>query len=239
MELVSVLNLLWARRIAVGLGVLVAIGAGVVAKPTRRSATGSAVTAALLVDATKSALVTVSPAQDVGAVADPLPLRAAFLAEVMATDQFQKLLSNQAHVRADQLDVVPPSSSTAPTDSLITQKAATLAANAPGPYVLHLVADEQTPLISIETEAPDTAGAVRLAAASMNILKSSLASQQAGGGPPVVVRTVASPTKVALVSRAPHRAVAVVVSIVVFALWCGGIVLVCAITRKTREPLPG
>lgn len=233
MDLIAVLKLLWARRIALGVGVLLAIGAGVVAMPARRLATGSAVTARLLVDMSKSDVV-VAHEGDVNAAADPLPLRAALLAEVMATDQFRKLLASQADIRADQLDVLPPSSSSAPTDTLITQEAATLAANAPGPYVLHLAADEQTPIISIEADAADRVGASRLAAASIDVLKSSLASHQTGEGPEVTVRTVASPRRVAVVSHAPRRALGVVMAFAVFALWCGGIVLVSGSTRRTH-----
>jgi hypothetical protein len=238
MDLVSVLKLLSARWILVGVGVLVAVGIGLVVMPPRHSATRSTATARLLVDAPKSALVDVSPAHDAAASADPLPLRAAVLAEVMATDQFHKLIAEQTQVPGDQLDVLPPSSSTAPSDSLVTHKAAALAASASGPYVLRLVASQQTPLISIATEAPDPASAARLAAATIDVLKSPLASQQAGMGPPVVVRTLASPTRVALVTRAPHRAVAFVVCVLVFVLWCGGIVLSSSITSRMRRPVP-
>jgi hypothetical protein len=237
MEFVAVLNLLWARRIVVGLGLLAAIAVGYAMKEGSPAATRSAVDARVLVDTTGAGLA--STVEDPHAVADSLPMRAALLAEVMATDQVRTLLASHAHIRLSQLDVVPPSYSTfVPFGDLISQKSGTLGAYGSGRYVLTLLADEQTPLISIEADAPDQLSASRLADAAIYALKSSLASQQAGEGPPVVVRTVASPQRVELPSHVGRRSVAVIATLGVFALWCGGIVLVSCVARRMRRPLP-
>lgn len=237
MEIITFLNLLWARRIVVVLGALVAIAVGVLAtqRGSSPSTSGAAVTARVLLDTRKSQLAAAAPAQ-----ADTLAMRAYLLAELMTTDRVRTLVAGQAGVPAGHLDILGPRASMfppLPTPSSL--KASTLATTASQAYALSLDVDYATSIISIEADAPDSAGAARLAAAGIGVLSSSLASQSTGNARAFVLQTVVAPhPKVVSAAHSRRRVLAIIGSFAIFSFCCMAVVLQSGIARGRRHPQP-
>ncbi len=236
MELVAIVSVLWARRLVVGLGAVVAIGAGTFAiraiSPGATTAPWVA-SARVLIDTTDSQLVTVAP-KGVGT----LPMRALLIADVIASDPLKSLLANNAGVPANQPDVLGPSSRAPEVLTPLVTKAAKFAAAAPDPYVLSLYADGQSSIIAIEATAPDAARAATLAGAAINVLKASVSSQHAGASEGLTVTALAPPHTAAVVGHSSRRVLALIASLVAFALWCAAIVLVSGIAGRVRRAQP-
>ena len=236
MELVGVFKMLWARRLLVGVGAVVAIAVGMLAirALSAHSAATWAASSRVLVDTTNSQLASAVPAG-----VDTLPMRAFVIASLMATEKRRTLIAREAGLQKNKLDVLGPSSRAAPEvlTPLVT-KTAPFGAAAPDPYVLSLYADGETPIISIEANAPDAAHAARLASAGVITLNAFLASQQAGERHVFVIRTLGSLRTTVVPSHAGRRLLAVIGALFIFIVWCAGIIVASGIARALRRPRP-
>jgi uncharacterized protein involved in exopolysaccharide biosynthesis len=236
MELVAILSVLWARRLVVALGAVVAIAAATFAirgiSPGATTAPWVA-SARVLIDTADSQLVNVAP-KGVGT----LPTRALLIADFMASDPLKSLVANDAGVPANRLDVLVPSSRAPEVLTPLVTKAAKFATAAPDPYVLSLYADGQSSIIAIEATAPDATRASTLAGAAIGVLKSSVSSQQAGGAQGLTVTALAPPRAAPVVGHSSRRVLAVIGSLVAFVLWCAAIVLVSGIVARARPAQP-
>ena len=91
------------------------------------------------------------------------------------------------------------------------------------------------PLISLEAQAPDREAAARLAEAAAHALKISAAPADMPEARSFIAEPVGPITTRSL--AAGHRALLMLgVAIVLFGLWCAGVVLVSAIARSIRLP---
>ena len=233
MELLAILRLLWDRRYLVGLGVLVAIGAGLAAGSGRTAQVGSGLgSLRMVLDTSDSQLLEAAP---VGATT--LPTRAALLADTMTTDGSRALVARAAGIPVSQLTILGPAATSPPIapDPLVTQVSAT-AATGSTPYVVDVIADDVTPIISIAAYAPDRARAGRLAAAAGGALRSLLVTEDGTRSRGFVLETFSPVRTRQIPGAATHRRVLMAGgAIVVFALWCSCIVIIAGISRRTRR----
>jgi hypothetical protein len=167
MEVLPALRLLWRRRRLLVAGALVAVAIGIAFGRPQTTSSALARTRVAL-DTTTSQLVASAPNG-----ADTLPWRASLLMHLMATDATQGQLAQRLGVARDQVAVVDVHFSVPEIPASMPQVAADAANITVAPYVLTVYRlNAALPVISIDAAAPDRAGAKRLAAAAVAVLKS-------------------------------------------------------------------
>jgi hypothetical protein len=232
MELVTVLRLLWRRRVLVGLGLVVAIWVGFMVGHGTSRLVGVA-SARVVVDTPRSQAVEPSPRG-----ADTLVQRTALLADLASTDSVRKRIANGARVPADQLLVVDDRLTTPAAATALPEAAATAAAADHQRYELTLHPDETLPIISIDARAPDRRSAARLAAVAANTLKVVAAPGDAPATRGFVVNLF-SPISAHEVVQGPRRLFALIAFVVTLVLWCTCIALAPGIARAGRRAAEG
>jgi hypothetical protein len=234
MELVAILRVLWDRRVVVAVGIVVAVGVGMLAgRAAQAGGTGASGVGYLrmVLDTADSQLVEAAPKG-----AESLPTRAALLANALATEAGTAMVAREAGVAKEQLDVVGPSATRIPVvDSpLVTRVSA--AASAPvAPYVVDLIADEQTPIIMIGAKAPDVARTARLTRAAAAGLRSLLVAKDGTRSRGFVLDTVTRVTTRRVVSRPRTRLAMAAGAAATFGFWCVCVVLAAATARRMRQ----
>jgi hypothetical protein len=205
-------RLLTRRRLILALGLVVAIAAGYKLGHKPAAAGGIAKTR-VVVDTPDSSLVAGAPKG-----ADTLSWRATLLAMQLATDQSQRELAAKAGVPAGQL-AVTDTELAAPTALAPLPTAAAKAADSTAkPYAVSVGTDDTLPIITIQTAAPDRAGAVRLAHAAIGTL-------QAGASPKDTTAlqgltfSTAGPIDARAVAGGGGTKQMVIMAVVVFGLW--------------------
>jgi hypothetical protein len=205
-------RLLTRRRMVLTLGLVVAIAAGYKLghKPV---AAGGAAKTRVVVDTPDSSLVTGAPKGG-----DTLSWRATLLAMQLATDQSQRVLAGKAGVPADQLSV-SDSELAGPTVLAPLPTAAAKAADSTAkPYAVSVGTDDTLPIITIQTAAPDRAGAVRLAQAAIGTLQVGASPKDTATLQGLTFSTV-GPIDARAVAGGGGKKKMAITAIVVFALW--------------------
>ena len=174
MELIPPLRALWRRKLLILPGVLCALAFGaLVAHKTAPSSLTVASTRVLL-DTPKSQ--TVESVSDAGG---SLPWRASLLVHLFATTEMRKELAARTGIPAYEVGVVDPELAVPLVEASVPQKAGDAAAAVSAPYVLTpQIVNQSIPMIALEAAAPTVAGARKLAAAAVAVLK---AHGSAGG----------------------------------------------------------
>jgi hypothetical protein len=174
MELLSLIRLLWRRRLVLAAGVALAVVAAVgLGGPPPRSS-GLAWTRVAL-DTPSSELVDSAPSGY-----DTLPWRASLLSHLMATDATQRALAQRLGVRQDRVAVVDSNLAVPEVPDMVAKKAADASVPTGAAYVVTVgTNDPALPVISIQAAAPSPSGATRLAQAAVALLE----AQASRGGP--------------------------------------------------------
>jgi hypothetical protein len=230
------------QRIVVGLGLLVAVAAGafvIVGLPKNAGYPAANAAAQVLLDTKDSQLVTAASQEAIN-----LPMRASLLGDLLATEQGTSLLARDAHIAPNELTVVPPTGLDPPAfQSPLEVKAAPFSAAATTPYVVLLSSnlltaaqDDPTPVILIQTQAPNLAGATTLVDAATSAMNSILAAQASAHGSPFVVRTVTAAHMVVIPRRSRRPVYAVIGGLVIFLLWYGAAALASGVARRMQRP---
>jgi|GEM_PF-4120079 len=174
MELLAFGRLLWRRRLAVAVGVLLALAAAYKlggAPPSRSAIAWTRVD----LDTAKSQLVVSNPA-----AYGSLPGRAELMLHELTGDDVRRRLAGALRVPRDQVNVVDPTWAQPLVPASLPAGAAKAAAVSGAGYVLTpSMPDGTLPLISLQAGAPDAASAKRLLAAAVSVL----AGWGNGGGP--------------------------------------------------------
>ena len=218
---------LWRRRILVSLGAVLAfavavkVGAGV--------SDGRALAkVGVLLDTPQSQLTNVDPPR-----VESLTWRANVLSLLLATEPARRQLAREAGIPAQQLAVVDSDLATPIVPASLPATAA--AANPGEVYLLSVHSDAMIPLISLDAQAPDREAAARLAEAAAHVLKISAAPADLPEARSFIAEPIGPITTRSV--AAGHRTLRMLgVAIVLFGLWCVGIVLVSAIARSMRLP---
>jgi len=240
MELVTILRVLWDRRIALGVGALAAIavavlgGAGVSLGPLGAIA-GQQVTAvvsgSVVVDTSDSEIVHVKPK-----AAETLAMRATLWADLLASEAAVERIARDARIAPDQLAVLGPSTRLEPavaTPLLTRASAAALAVREPN--VLRVYSNQELPIVALEASAPDAQRARLLMDAAVEALRSQAAPARTDASPPFVVEPLAAPRTTEILGGSRRRIFALAGGVAVFGLWCGAIVVLAGIARGRRR----
>lgn len=179
METVKILRQLWRRRVVVSviaagsilLGLALTYRVGL--PPESRRYNVGVAGARILIDTPKSQFVEVAPLG-----ADTLGQRANVLAALMAEGDIKAAIARRAQLAPD--DLLASSESSEDPDQVSASDL-----KAPGIFLLHtrVVRDSeggQLPIIEVETQAPDSAGATRLVNAAVSGVGEYLDSKAAG-----------------------------------------------------------
>jgi hypothetical protein len=237
MDTVTILRDLWRRRLLVVGVYLLALLAGTAViynisclppkLESRKYDVGVAV-ARILVDTPSSQVVEVAPKGS-----DTLGVRANLLASLMVDGVVKSAIAHRAGLQPHQLVGVtdaatvpsPVTTATGPRSSVLTTK------------VLTNTGGDQLPIIEIDAQAPDRAGAARLAAAAIaglrDYLDSKAALQQVPDADRLQVTSLGAPQATTEV-RGPANILAIVAVIFVFGLGCASILGFLALSRGWR-----
>jgi hypothetical protein len=249
MEFLMFAHVLRRRRIAVAVGIALAVlvggaiagvlppGGGPAAAPT-----GQAL-AEVVVDTHTSLIATTTPSAQA-----TIAQRAVLLAALMQSDAMTAKIAQTAGIPAASLRVIGPvfppvSEFTIVPEGEFPQLAASAALTAvQTPYVVKLLPNVSLPIMDIGTTAPSRRAAVSLAQAT-------IATLQSAAVPTNVVRAGAAKPKPTLIvqSLAAIRSAAVLgtgggqlplgiaAAIGLLAAWCAGIVVVAGLARQWRR----
>jgi hypothetical protein len=240
MDTITILRELWSRRRVVAIVMLVAafVAVSVVYQlpslKSRRYTVGVATTQ-ILVDTPTSQVADVAPRG-----ADSLGLRANLLASLMVDGAVKNDIAQQAGLRPGQLSGTTTASST----SAVVGGASSSAPQPSGPGVhllnTNILSDptgQQLPIIQVEVQAPDLAGAARLANAAITGLRTYLDSTAAQENIPDSSRLHVDALGVpqpALADRGPSILLALLAFVGVLVIGCGALLAGPRLARRWR-----
>jgi hypothetical protein len=235
MELLSLFHVLARHRIAVGLGVLASLVVGLAAiggLPFGPSASGGQTAGAahtrLLIDLRYSLI------DDLHSSSDTIGTQAAMLVDLMAAEPQVRAIARGAHVPASQILVLRPAL-TSPTRPSPLADDASVAAATPTAYTLTVSAAVALPIVTIDARAPDARTAARLVQAAAGAMQSLAASRAPSARRALVVRPLEPVRAAVVVSTGRRKIMALVLSVLIFTLWCGGIVIASGVKRAFRR----
>jgi hypothetical protein len=247
MDTVTILRDLWRHRFVVVAVYLVALIAGLAViykisflPPTleSRNYEVGVATARILVDTPSSQVVEVAPKGS-----DTLGVRANLLASLMVDGVVKSAIAQRAGLRPNQLvGVTDAATEPGPVPAPPGPRAFVLTTK-----VLTNNSGDQLPIIELDAQAPDRAGAARLAGAAIaglrDYLDSRAALQQVPDADRLQVTGLGAPQATTQV-RGPAKVLAIAAVILIFALGCAAILGVLALVRgwhaaAARERLGG
>ena len=238
MASVTILRELWRYRISVCAAAILAIFAGWLLAfgpslpPKSRSYKVGVATASVLVDTPRSQVVEVAP---VGS--ETLGERANVLANLMIDGEIKDVIAQRAGLPPKLLVANATTggggASAASPPTPLNARSYALTTNA-------VVASDSAdlPIIRVQTQAPDVAGAIKLANAAVTGLSSYLDTKAASETVPPSRRLRVRPLGVAQgheAPRGPGRIMALGLVIFVFFAGCGVILAISALTRGWRD----
>lgn len=226
MEFALILRELAKRRVALGIGVLIAAIAATLSVYrldssglTARALQYSSASTQVFVDTPSSVLGNLTPSFE------PLQARATVYANFMASPTFLTLVGQKAGIPGDQIYAAGPVDPSVPRvveEPTAVQRNVEITGETT-PYRLNFNDDPNLPTIGIYAQAPNTAQAIQLANASAVGLEQYVASlQSAGNTPPqarVVIRQLGSANG-GVVDGGISKSLALMTFVAVFVLWC-------------------
>lgn len=234
MELAGIVRIMWARRILVALGIVAAVAVGLLAGRVMEArhtvATAGVGKARMVLDTAHSQLVAAAPKG-----ADTLAMRASLLADTLATRAGRSAIARMAGIHRKDLLVLFPAATKEPTDETpLVKQLLKMTSATQAPYLVNVIVDDITPIISIEAYAADNAHVRRLTTATISALRSRLTAEDGTGTGGFVLDTIAPPRLDKLPAGSHTAVVMLGAAIVTFAFWCLSIVLVAAVSRRWR-----
>lgn len=228
MGLAALPHVLWRRRIAVAVGVLLAIAAtaagihrGAGAAPTASSLT------LVLIDTPKSLVI---DAQARGA--DTIYTRARLVGSLIASDDAKAAIARRGRLQPSELAIAGPGAAAPPNVTTPLADQAITVARPTQPYLVSVEVAPNLPIISIDANAPHRDEAVKLGRAAVDTLPS-VARVAPGGGSNVVIKQLGGPL---IRTNVPGRgrAKAVIGGLALFILWCLGCVVFDGMVRRRK-----
>jgi hypothetical protein len=229
MGLAAVLRLLWDRRIVVIVGAVLAIAVALALGASPTPAGGIAKTR-VVVDTPRSQLVYDAPHG-----VDTLYWRATLLAMELGTDAARQQMAAEMHVPASQIATTELELTAPSTPASLPNAAVQAASVTSAPYVVKVNTDDVLPVISIDTSAPDRAGAARLAQAAVHALQTGTPSTDSAEVQGLSVEQV-SPIVPREIAGQSGRTKMAAIGVLLFGMWCLGVALFPS-TRGSRPRL--
>ena len=220
MELAQALQLLWGRKIRLALGLVVAGAVGVIALGALKTENYATAATQMIVDSPKS------PLGNTSASLTPFTTRASVYADLMASHPALVAIGQAAHIPANQIDATAPAN---PDGTTTVAPVPAGSAQSIAKYKLFLDQDPTLPTINVYAEAPTTAAAIALANGAVTGFKtylSSLEDQNAiNTNQRVEIRQLGGAVG-GMVDPHASKKIAAVVVLLVFLVWCAGIMLI-------------
>ncbi len=228
MGFVALLRVLWRRRFAVLVGLVLAIAIGVVG--LKRHGPPTATTSArskVLIDTPRSL---VASARAPGSLT--IYPRARVIADLMATESAEAEIARRAGIDPSELAVLGPGAAAPP---LVITAIAEQAAEVVRPVAPYLISVEVTPgqpILSISASGADRETAIALGQAAVATLPD-VAAAAPGGGDTVRVETLGKAT-IAVKTSGGRKTIAAA-AFVFFLFWCLVVVLLDRPLRRRRR----
>jgi hypothetical protein len=232
-ESVTILRDLWRRRVLVGIVAVIAILAGGMLAyhagfpPQRRSYEVGVATASVLLDTPKSQVVEIAPKGS-----DMLGARANVLANLMVDGEIKDAIAKNVGLPAKELVATTDSAGTAVPETPLTARSHTYSTS-----VAKTSDMNELPIIRVQTQAPDVAGAIKLANAAVaglsEYLDSRAAAETISDTRRLRVRVLGA-AQGQVATRGPGRLIALAVTFVVFMVGCALILAVTALVNGWR-----
>ena len=225
MELAQALHLLWRRKIWLALGLVVALGVGVASLKALKKENYATAATQMIVDSAKS------PLGNMSASLTPFTARASVFADLMASHPALVAIGQAAHIPPDQIVAAGPANPSGTTSSGATTVSSVPhgTAQPATKYKLFLDQDPTLPTVNIYAEAATTDEAIALANGAVTgftTYLNSLENQRAiKTDQRVEIRELGEAVG-GMVDPQASKKIAAVVVLLVFLMWCGGILLV-------------
>jgi hypothetical protein len=237
MELAEVLRVIWSRKLAATLIVLLAAGAAAGASVLARSTPRGTATVQILIDSPQSALA------DLLQNTVPLTTRAALFAQVMASEAVLEDISAASGVPAGQLTAQGPYSGSGQAQAVVTPSEArgSQLLGERASYRLSFLAQADEPVVTASVQGPTALAAARVAGAIVPGVQAYVAAlqRQARTAPArrVTIRALGPPQS-GTVNSSSRLALMVVAALGVLLL--GLLFLICAesLRRRPLEEIP-
>lgn len=231
MELAQALLLLWRRRLWVALGLVVALGVGVISTRLLKQQVYSEASTQLIVESPRA------PLGNAGAALTPFTSRASVFAELMATHPAVVEIAKAAGIPADQIVATGPASITG--GAPVSSAAAPDGKQPDVPYKLILDQDPTLPTVDVYARAPTTPQAIDLANAAVkgfdNYLHTLEGQTPIASGQRVEIHQLGGSIG-GVVDPGASKKIAAVLVLLVLIVWCALILLVERVRASTPPP---
>ena len=228
MEIVQIVRVLLARRVAVAVGLALAIGLVVMKGPSPTASAG-VVTARVALFTPRAQIV------DAHAdTTDTLSWRAVIVADQLVSSAAQTQIARAMGVGTEQLAVVDTSLAEPMVPASLPRAASDAATAAARPYLVSVYADGIQPVITLSVLAPDSPRALRLTQAAIDVLKGTAPTTGGRGVSRFSVDSV-TPARAKAVTVGGGWMTSVGLGVTFLILWTIGVVLSPAIGRWWRS----
>jgi hypothetical protein len=230
-ELLATLRLLWLRRRAVAVGLVVAVAAAVLLARGGVAPGGvGAASASVMLDTPQSQLLAVQPKGS-----ETLPTRTLLFADMMGRDDVRAEVARAAGVAPADLDILPPTArQEAPVSTPLVDQASDIAASTRAPNVVNVYADGLTPMVTIDAQAADKATALALVNAATKTLTGMLEKVSPGQPSRFDADVVTAPHAKTVVTTSHRPIMAAIAAFMVFLAWLGAILVGSGLARWLR-----
>ena len=165
-------------------------------------------------------------------ITDTLGVRAALLADLLSTDDVRAQIARKAGLQPGQVAVLTPAMDQPTLQLALPIAATTAAATAVEPYVLVVTNQGSIPILSLKALGPSPLGAAKVANAAADALRGLIATKSSGR-PEIIVERLGP--AVSRPSSGSKRPMALAVLVVMFGVWCFGLVVVVGCRNRWRH----
>lgn len=225
MGFVALLRVLWRRRIAVLVGLLLAIAVGVLGIEMKGPPTATTSSTSRVLINTPRSLVATAKAPG-GLTIYP---RARVIADLMATEGAEAEVAHRAGLEPSEVAVLGPGAAAPPLVITAIAEQASEVVRPVAPYLVSVEVTPGLPILSITATGPDLRTAVALGEAAVATLPA-VAHAAPGGGDSVTVETLGEPNIATKISGG--RKTIAAAALLLFGVWCLAVV---ALDRPLRQ----
>jgi hypothetical protein len=235
MALVALARFLPLHRRLVAAGVVLAVVVGVFAghRADHHLLPTGIATGRVLIDQQPSLATDLA-----GKGTETIGARTVLLGDLLATDTGKQAIARAAGLPWQQVSVAIPSMAGPISAVPLPAQAAEIAAATQNvlPYGVTVISTSAVPILTIVAHAPTVGQATRLVDGATVALRAIIAQRTVSPEHAVVANPIGRPyARVAApASKLPPQAVAPIVALVIFGLWCGGLLVTSAIARAWR-----
>jgi hypothetical protein len=225
MGFVALLRVLWRRRIAVLVGLFVAIAVGVVGIKMKGAPTATTSSASRVLIDTPRSLVATAKAPG----APTIYQRARVIADLMASESAEAEVARRAGLATDEVAVLGPGAAAPPPVITSIAEQAAEVVRPTAPYLVSVEVTPGLPILTITATGADLDTAVALGEAAVDTLPA-VATAAPGGGDSVKVETLGEPNIATKVSGG--RKMIAAAALFLFGVWC---LVIVALDRPLRR----